>query len=192
MNKVLQIFILLSSLIYATEKAHAVELKEMSFLNQDNQPTDLTKWSGKFLVLSFIYSRCPMSEMCPLTISIDKKIYDKWVKAKKPFPLHFVVATLDPEEDGPEELKEYAKAYKTPSDGFTFLTGTKSNMADLSSFFDAAPIPGESMKSHKILTVLLGPNLEVIAKYTGNKHSYEKIASATRSFLKASSTKKQP
>lgn len=182
-------FFLFSLIILTATVAKSAGLSDMSFIDQENRPVAFNKWAGQFIVLSFVYASCPMPEMCPLTMAINKKIHARWIKKNKPFPLHFAIATLDPEEDGPKEMKEYADANKAPLEDFSFLTGSESAMADLASFFDSAPIPGGSLKSHKVVTVLLGPNLEVIKKFTGNKYSYENIASAVRS-LKSKPTLK--
>ncbi|MCX6102126.1 MAG: hypothetical protein NT000_02525, partial [Proteobacteria bacterium] len=58
---------------------------------------------------------------------------------------------------------------------FTFLTGTDENMAELTSFFDSAPIPGQTFISHRPISVLLSPKLEVIEKFYDNHFSYDLI-----------------
>lgn len=153
----------------------AATLQEIKLIDQHNKPTSFTERKGSYIFLSFVYAGCPMPEMCPLTMQINKKIYGQWLNKKKPFPLNFVFATLDPEEDGPEEMKEYATENGLTFDDFTMVTGSKSAMADLVSYFNSAPIPGEKLLNHKVVSVLLGPELETLKTFSGNKYSYEEI-----------------
>lgn len=153
----------------------AANLQEIKLLNQNGKATALTERKGSYIFLSFVYAGCPMPEMCPLTMQINKKIHAQWLRNKKPFPLHFIFATLDPEEDGPEEMKDYANENGLNLDDFTMVTGSKNAMADLASYFNSAPIPGEKLLNHKVVSVLLSPDLETLKTFSGNKYSYEEI-----------------
>jgi protein SCO1/2 len=157
------------------ETASAAEFPEISVVNQDGKPLRMSDFRGKNILLSFVYASCPMPEMCPLTMAINKKIISAWKKDRQPFPFHVVFATLDPEEDGPEEMKTYGTNNKLDFKDFTLITGKNSEMADLSSAFDSAPIPGEKLINHQVVSVLLDPNLKVIKKFFGNKYTYDEI-----------------
>lgn len=158
-----------------TSTSYAAELDQINLKNQDNKPITLKDFDGRYVLLSFVYASCPMPEMCPLTMNINKKIMKEWQNDGQPFPFHIVFATLDPEEDGPGEMKQYGENNKLDTKNFTLITGTESSIADLTSYFDSAPIPGEAMINHKIVSVLLGPNLTVLKKFTGNKYEYNQI-----------------
>ncbi|MEI6833956.1 MAG: cytochrome P460 family protein [bacterium] len=150
----------------------------MKFTNHEGKQASFDQWRGSYVLLSFVYAGCPMPEMCPLTMHINKKIQSTWLKQNKPFPLHFAVATLDPEEDGPEEMKEYATENGLSFEDFTMITGSKNAMADLVSYFNSAPIPGEKLLNHKVVSVLLSPDLETLKTFSGNKYSYGEIKKA--------------
>jgi cytochrome oxidase Cu insertion factor (SCO1/SenC/PrrC family) len=157
------------------ETASAGEFPEISVVNQDSKPLRMSDFRGRNILLSFVYASCPMPEMCPLTMAINKKIISAWKNDRQPFPFHVVFATLDPEEDGPEEMKTYGTNNKLDFKDFTLITGKNSEMADLSSAFDSAPIPGEKLINHQVVSVLLDPNLKVIKKFFGNKYTYDEI-----------------
>jgi protein SCO1/2 len=157
------------------ETASAGEFSEISVVNQDGKLLRMSDFRGKNILLSFVYASCPMPEMCPLTMAINKKIISAWKNDRQPFPFHVVFATLDPEEDGPEEMKTYGTNNKLDFKDFTLITGKNSEMADLSSAFDSAPIPGEKLINHQVVSVLLDPNLKVIKKFFGNKYTYDEI-----------------
>ena len=78
---------------------------------------DLIK--GKKVVINFIFTSC--SSICPLTMSRMVQIKDKLgdIPARD---LHFYSITVDPEHDGPAELKRYATAFQLGPD-WRMLTG---------------------------------------------------------------------
>jgi cytochrome oxidase Cu insertion factor (SCO1/SenC/PrrC family) len=69
---------------------------------------DLIK--GKIVVISFIFTSC--TDFCPLTTARMLQVEDKLgdVVGRDIF---FYSITVDPENDTPEKLKEYAQAYST-------------------------------------------------------------------------------
>lgn len=78
---------------------------------------DLIK--GKIVVISFIFTNC--TDFCPLTtarmLQVEEKLGD--VVGRDIF---FYSITVDPENDTPDKLKEYAEAYST-GPGWKFITG---------------------------------------------------------------------
>jgi len=78
---------------------------------------DLVK--GKIVLINFIFTNC--KDICPLTTARLTQVEDRLgdVIGKN---VHFVSITIDPENDTPAKLKEYADAYKI-GPGWTFVTG---------------------------------------------------------------------
>lgn len=99
----------------------------ITLINQDNEPVVLDSLIGKPLVMSFIYSRCPMPEMCPL---IMKRIVEvqKGLNKRYKDKVFFAIITFDPEYDTPEILKEYGNSYNVDYSNLIFLTGKKEDI----------------------------------------------------------------
>lgn len=98
--------------------------KKFALLNQDNEPVVLDSLIGKPLVMSFIFTRCPLPNMCPL---IMKKIVNVQKELNKEYKdkVFFAIMTYDPEYDTPEVLKEYGKSYGVDYDNLMYLTGSR-------------------------------------------------------------------
>ena len=79
---------------------------------------------GKIVLISFIYTSC--TDICPILMShlsdVQNSLGDRFGK-----DVFFVSISVDPEDDTPEELKEYAERYETKP-GWTFLTGPKKDV----------------------------------------------------------------
>ncbi|MGB5995341.1 MAG: SCO family protein [Candidatus Deferrimicrobiaceae bacterium] len=99
---------------------------DLPLLTQDGKEvhfhTDMLK--GKVVLISFIYTNC--TEVCPILmpnlVRIQELLGDRSGR-----DVSLVSISVDPEDDTPEELKEYGKKYGAKP-GWTFLTGKKENI----------------------------------------------------------------
>lgn len=78
---------------------------------------DLVK--DKRVVINFIFTTC--TDICPLTTARMAAIQERLGDAVGR-DVHFISITVDPERDGPRELKRYAEAFRV-GPGWTFVTG---------------------------------------------------------------------
>jgi protein SCO1/2 len=72
----------------------------------------LKQYHGKLLLMTFIYTRCPLSDYCPRMsrnfAEIDKALStDPALYAKT----HLLSVSFDPKNDTPKVLKSYGAAY---------------------------------------------------------------------------------
>jgi protein SCO1/2 len=79
---------------------------------------------GKITVISFIYTSC--RDICPVVTARLAQVQDKLgsIVGRDVF---FVSISIDPENDTPQKLKEYAEAFGA-GPGWTFLTGNPADM----------------------------------------------------------------
>lgn len=82
---------------------------------------------GKIVVISFIYTSCP--DICPLTTARLSQVEDK-LGDLLGRDLFFVSITVDPENDTPEKLKRFSKAFDT-GPGWLFLTGKPADIREI-------------------------------------------------------------
>lgn len=97
---------------------------QITLTDQDGKPFDSSKYFGKVIVLNFIYTRCP--DVCPLQTARMKELQDR-LAANDVLGNYIVMAsvTVDPENDTPAVLKEYAKKFGADTRTWSFLTGTR-------------------------------------------------------------------
>ena len=82
------------------------QLPSTTFLDQTGKPFSFAAWHGKYVVLSFIYTRCKDARECPLT-----SIKMGQLQSRLGDDARLAEITLDPEYDRPNVLAEYAKTY---------------------------------------------------------------------------------
>ncbi len=102
-----------------------VELPDFSFQNQWNQKVERQDLLGKIWIADFIYTGC--GNICPLMThkmsELQKKLGNQNVI--------FVSITVDPENDTPERLREYASRFGANSQTWFFLTGDAKTLQDV-------------------------------------------------------------
>ncbi|MEE9426418.1 MAG: SCO family protein [Methylococcales bacterium] len=105
--------------------------------------------SNKPIFLNFIFTTCP--SFCPLLSATFSQLQGHLMKEPVK-PLMFSIS-IDPENDTPEKLRNYAKKFKA-GPNWIFLTGTFDNIKAIEHAFNA--YRGEKM-NHVPLTYLRKP-----------------------------------
>ena len=150
--------------------------------NQDGRVIHLKQFRGKDLLITFIYTRCPLPNFCPLVTrnfaAVDKRVSaDPTLKRK----VHLLSVSFDPEHDTPERLKAYGAEYigsdsKSAFANWDFAVPQKSVLAEMAKFFDVG-ITNETDQTinHTLSTTLIGPDGKVVRFYPGNDWTPEQI-----------------
>lgn len=97
-----------------------------SFTDQNGQIITNEDYKGKVYVLEFFFATCP--SICPVMNKNMVKIQNEFI-TQKDFGL--VSITINPENDTPEVLKNYAEKYGVTSPNWHFLTGDRTEIFKL-------------------------------------------------------------
>lgn len=99
-------------------------ITEFALANQHGQPFKLSEQRGKVVLFFFGYTFCP--DVCPLTLSTWKRVYD--VLRADVQQVKFVYVTVDPQRDTPEKLKTHLAVF---SSDFIGLTGAPEVLSEV-------------------------------------------------------------
>lgn len=122
--------------------------------DQNAHVVDSARFRGKQVMLNFIYSRCPVANMCPLSTS--KMMATQKLARKAGIPdIEFVSVTLDPVYDTPGVLREYADARGIDTSNFSFLTGPAPAIRDLLTQFGVIAVFKDGILNHTLATLLI-------------------------------------
>ncbi len=128
----------------------AKPLPNVAMVDQDKKSFQLYDLKGKYLFITFIFSRCPMPKMCPLTMSLSNSLISQWKKSRMEVPLQVLAVTLDPEFDTPSILKKFGQKHHVDFSHFTLVTGNPQTLSDFASQFNVIGVPGEGTISHNM------------------------------------------
>ena len=92
-------------------------------VDRDGQPFGSADLAGRPWVANFIFTRCALS--CPRLTSLMRRL-----ESDRP-ELALVSFSVDPENDTPEILDDYARSYGIDNDDWHFLSGETGEMRDL-------------------------------------------------------------
>jgi len=122
--------------------------------DQNARVVDSARFHGKQVMLNFIYSRCPVANMCPL--STAKMMATQRLARKAGIAnIEFVSVTLDPGYDTPGVLREYADARGIDTSNFSFLTGPEPAIRDLLTQFGVIAVFNGGILNHTLATLLI-------------------------------------
>lgn len=113
--------------------AHSYTLPEIVLIDMDNNKVSLSETLGEGpVILDFIFTTC--TTICPVLSATFSQVQRKLGSEAK--NIRMVSITIDPEQDTPERLKEYADKFKAGS-GWQFLTGSIDDIITTQKAFDA-------------------------------------------------------
>jgi len=111
----------------ATKRPHILvpgePVDDAPLVDQQGKPRPLSSFKGHRVAITFIYTRCPLPEFCPL---MDRQFaaVQKAIAAENSLrDVRLVTATMDPEFDTPAVLSSHAERLHTDPSVWTFLTG---------------------------------------------------------------------
>ncbi|HEX5883488.1 MAG TPA: SCO family protein [Pyrinomonadaceae bacterium] len=157
------------------------EVPNFTLRNQDGREIRIQNYRGKALLLTFIYTRCPVPDYCTLMSNnfaqIDRALgQDPDLYAKT----HLLSISIDPEYDTPGVLRSYGAAHTERYQNETFAhwefaTGTKDQVKEIAQFFGLTYFPEKDEIIHALRTVIVSPQGKVAKIYTGNEWKPEEI-----------------
>jgi protein SCO1/2 len=150
---------------------------DFKLLNQSGKTIHLGQFRGKVVLLTFIYTRCPLADFCPRMSAnfseIDKALAEnKGLYAKT----HLLSVSFDPKYDTPQVLRSYGGAHtgKFTEEDFKhwdFAAPTVAELPTVEQYFDVG-VTGDSSDptsiQHSLSTLVVGKDGKVIAWYPTN------------------------
>ncbi len=134
---------------FTTESARRLEVREhprpvpnWHLEDQDAENLALGQWSGRYVVVDFIYTSCP--DVCLLLSSGLQKLQKEFRKAFEQDKLRLLSVSFDPERDTPERLREHLSHFS--ADGEYWAAARPTHPAEkkaILDFFEVTVIPDE-------------------------------------------------
>jgi protein SCO1/2 len=155
-----------------TEAAPAVlipapDLAGVTLHNQNNEAVVFEDLRGKPTLLTFLYTRCPMPEMCPATMLRLQEV-QKALSLEDRGEVRIVAVSFDP-LDTPEVLAEYGETWEVDSSFWSLLTGDAESVQKVAGSYGAwyEKADGE-VYDHTMVTLVLLPDGSVHEIMTGS------------------------
>ena len=165
---------------------------DIELVNQDGDVVRISDYRGKALLLTFIYTRCPLVEFCPRmnkhfsvieqTLEADPELYEQ---------THMLSISFDPDFDTPELLKTFALQQPTVTtetlSHWEFASGTQENLRTIGFYLGLTYREEEDQIVHNLRTAFVAPDGTLAKLYLGNDWTPEEVVSDVRERYSGSS-----
>lgn len=150
------------------------DVPDFALVNQDGKLIHFHNFHGKTLLVTFIYTRCPLPDFCP-RMNENFRAVQKILASTPEATQHvvFLSISFDPLHDTPPVLKHYASIYKKVSPGekpfdWEFAAPSEKDLPDIAQFFGLVYEPKQAQIVHSLSTTLIGPDGKVVQWFSGN------------------------
>jgi protein SCO1/2 len=144
---------------------------DATLVDEMGKPHPFSAFKGHRVAVTFIYTRCPLPEFCPLMDRHFAAIQKQLENAQDLRDVRLVSVTLDPEFDTPAVLSGHAERLKADPNLWTFLTGTPADVAAFAQqfgIFTERDLGTGANLTHNLRTAVVGVDGRLASVHSGN------------------------
>jgi protein SCO1/2 len=152
---------------------------DFTLTDQDGRPVTLSGFRGQPVAVDFIYTRCPLPDVCPLLSA-------NFARLQKRFAGKIVLLsiTLDPQHDTPAVLTEYAQRWRADSGTWLFLTGSELEIRKVAGHFGVVYWPEEGAITHTSSTAIIDRDGRLAALVEGSSFTSQQLIDLVQSRMR--------
>jgi protein SCO1/2 len=167
--------------------APGAEVPDDELTDQEGRRVRLRDWRGKAMAVTFVYTRCPIPDFCPL---MDRRFADLQRAVAGDAALrgrvHLASISFDPAHDTTDVIAAHAKARGADPRTWSYLTGSPEAVAHLTERFGVSTIlEKDSIQSitHNLRTAIVDPRGRLVKVYSGNEWTVDGLLGDLRDAL---------
>ena len=154
---------------------------DFTLVNQFGKTIHLEQFRGTPLLLTFIYSRCPVPDFCLRMSDNFSEVLRQLQNSPQVFEKSQLLSiSFDPEYDRPAVLHAYGKRYVGSVDPnfrhWQFASGSPKEVRKAADFFGLSYNQQQRQIVHTLRTVLIGADGRIAKVYAGNQWEPAEVA----------------
>jgi len=157
----------------AEKLALGMPVPDFQLINQSARPIRLSDFGGRIVAVNFIYTRCPLPEVCP-RLSANFAYLQKRFRERMGKDLVLLSITLDSQHDTSAVLTDYAKRWGV-GEGWQFLTGDSADIQRIANRFGLVYWPEDGLLTHTSQTGLIGRDGRLAALIEGSSYEEDQL-----------------
>jgi protein SCO1/2 len=142
---------------------------------EDGTPVRLSDYAGRVVAINFLYTRCPLPEVCPRLAAAFSAMQRRF-RERIPERMVLLSITLDPGYDTPAVLARYARSVRADPQGWRFLTGSKEEIETVARQFGLIHWPEEGVIVHTSVTAIVAADGKLKALVEGSSYRLEQLS----------------
>jgi len=132
---------------------------DFAMTTQSGEALKLSDLRGQVVVLTFIYTRCPLPNFCPL---MDRKFGEMAAQLRatpsRAARVRLLSVSFDPDHDTPETLAAHAKLRGAVPPLWTFAVASRDELQKVAAPLGMAYGPGTEGIMHNLSTAVIAPD----------------------------------
>jgi protein SCO1/2 len=155
-------------------------LPMVSLTTSEGRPLTSADLHGQVTAITFIYTRCPVPDFCPLMMKRFQEVQRELESRGAPRDVRLLAVTLDPAFDTPQVLQAYAASKGVDASRWQLATGTSEEIVKLTSAFSIHVERGGVLIDHTLATAVIGRDGRVVEIWRGNGWSSAELLDVLR------------
>ncbi|MBI2187218.1 MAG: SCO family protein [Acidobacteria bacterium] len=141
-----------------------------ALVDHTGTPRPLSSLRGGRIALTFMYTRCPLPDFCPLMDKHFAAVQQEIRTSPDLSDVRLVSVTLDPDYDVPAVLERHAKALGAERGRWYFLTGKPDDVLAFAKRFGVTAQSGDPDIGlvHNLRTAVIDAHGRLVTAYSGN------------------------
>lgn len=172
----------LRSPVVPTLVAIGERMPDFSLVDQRGEPFSLADVRGQVVLVTFIYTRCPLPDYCPRMMLNFAEIKERFA-AQLGRDVTLLTITFDPKHDTHEIMERYGRAFGNDGPGWYMLTGAATEIQPVTDAFGIEFWPDEGLLTHTLQTAVIDRHGRLYATIEGKDFSVEQLADVVRSAI---------
>ena len=156
---------------------------DLPLVDQNGARFTLRDSAGQVRIVTFMYTRCPLPDFCPLMVKNLEAVRRRANKEGVGSQLALLGVTLDPAFDTPSVLRGYGESMLKPPDPFdqwTLATGTAAQIEDVARFFGVGYRAEGGLVTHTLTTAIVSHDGRIIRVFESNSWRPDEVYDVVR------------
>lgn len=153
-------------------------MPDFTLTDQNGRPVALSAFRGQLVAVDFIYTRCPLPDVCPRLSANFARLQNRFAGR-----LALLSISLDPEYDTPAILTDYAHRWRADSATWHFLTGPPEDVRKVAGHFGVVFWAEEGAITHTSSTAIIDRTGNLAALVEGSSFSSQQLIDLVAQYL---------
>ena len=159
-------------------------LPDVALVDQDGRPLRLADYRGKALGLTFVFTRCPMPDFCPLLMRNFAAAEETLTRDAASTPrTHLLTVSFDTTYDTPDVLRAFGRPFQKTTPPFTHWTlasGREESIRALGGALELDYVEENRTFTHNLRTAVLDREGRLRRLFRGNDWKPEELVAELR------------
>ena len=159
-------------------------VREAALVDVNGERRSFADWRGQVIAVTFVYTRCPLPNFCPLVDKHFRAVQSELqAAADLRGQVRLVSVTVDPEFDTPAVLRRHAEGLQADPAIWTWLTGPRAEVEAFASQFGVSMNRDQAQPSelvHNLRTAVLDSQGRLVTILSGGEWQPSELVTEIR------------